>query len=225
MGDVMGEHHLPVSRTARYFTLGEIGPATREVWIVLHGYGQLAARFLRQFEPLAGGGRVIVAPEGLSRFYLETSLRGSHGDTVGATWMTREDRLADIADYVHYLDALQAAIFSRVERGAASLHVLGFSQGTATASRWTALGSGGAPPDRLTLWGGEVPPDLDLAVAAERWRGLRLALVVADGDEYITPKVLARDEARLRAHAIPYEVRRFAGGHTIDPAVLGELAR
>jgi predicted esterase len=224
MGDVMGEHHLPVSRTARYFTLGDLGPATREVWIVLHGYAQLAARFLRQFAPLADPARVVVAPEGLSRFYLETSLRGSHGDTVGATWMTREDRLADIADYVHYLDALHGAIFSRVQRGAASLHVLGFSQGTATASRWTAQGAGGVP-DRLTLWGGEVPPDLDLAAAAERWRRLRLALVVGDGDEYITPKILARDEERLRAHGIPYDVRRFAGGHIIDPGVLRELAR
>lgn len=224
MGDVIREHHLAVTRTARYFTLGDLGPATREVWVVLHGYAQLAARFLTQFEPVADPARVIVAPEGLSRFYLETSRRGSHGDLVGATWMTREDRLADIADYVHYLDALYAAIFARVERRGASLHVLGFSQGTATASRWTALGADGARPDRLILWGGEVPPDLDLAAAAERWRRLPMTLVVGDADEYITPKILARDEARLRDHGIAYEVRRFAGGHTIDPAVLRELA-
>jgi len=224
MGDVI-EHHLSVSRTARYFTLGEGGPATREVWIVLHGYGQLAGRFLRQFDSLAAKGkRLLVAPEGLSRFYLESSLQGSHGDKVGATWMTREDRLAEIADYVGYLDALQADLFSRRDRGAVSLSVLGFSQGTATASRWAALGAGAAP-DRLILWGGEVPPDLDLAAAAERLRRVRLSLVVGDADEYITPKILARDEARLREHGIPYQVRRFAGGHTIDADVLGEVTQ
>lgn len=222
MGDLIDEHHLSVSRSARYFTLGESGPATREVWIACHGYGQLAARFLRQLEPLAGGGRLLVAPEGLSRFYLETSLSGSHGDKVGATWMTREDRLAEIADYVRYLDALHAEIFSRLDRRAVSLHLLGFSQGTATAARWAALG---APrPDRLLLWGGEVPPDLDLAAASERLRGVRLSLVVGDRDRYITPKILARDEARLREHGIPCEVRRFDGGHEIDAAVLLELA-
>ena len=36
------EHHLEVSRTARYWVLGEGTAAPREVWFVLHGYGQLA---------------------------------------------------------------------------------------------------------------------------------------------------------------------------------------
>ena len=36
-----------------------------------------------------------MAPEGLSRFYLE----GFSGK-VGATWMTREDRLNDIDNYL-----------------------------------------------------------------------------------------------------------------------------
>jgi len=68
----MREHHLIVPRSARYFTLGELGPGTRDVWFVCHGYGQLAGRFLRQFEPLMDGTRFVVAPEGLSRFYLES---------------------------------------------------------------------------------------------------------------------------------------------------------
>ena len=42
----MQEHHLSVERTARYYTLGSLdGP--RDVWFVCHGYGQLAARFLK----------------------------------------------------------------------------------------------------------------------------------------------------------------------------------
>jgi len=61
------EHRITVSRSARYFTLGR---PDREVWFVLHGYGQLAARFLRHFEPLDDGTRLMVAPEALSRFYL-----------------------------------------------------------------------------------------------------------------------------------------------------------
>jgi len=89
-------------------------------------------------------------------------------------------------------------------------------------SRWAALG--GVRPDRMILWGGEVPPDLDLAAAAERLRRLRLILVVGDQDEYITDKVLARDEARLHEQEIPFETRRFHGGHELDAGVLRELA-
>src|SRR3989442_2506581 len=216
----MREHHLIVPRSARYFTLGELGPGTRDVWFVCHGYGQLAGRFLRQFEPLMDGTRFVVAPEGLSRFYLESG-RGRN-EQVGASWIAGEDRLSEIADYVRYLDALQAEIFRDVDRDAVRVHLLGFSQGTATVSRWTALGA--VRPERMILWGGEVPPDLDLAAAAERLRRVRIILVPGEEDQYITPKAVARDEARLREQGLSYEERRFSGGHELDVGVLRGLA-
>lgn len=212
----MTEHHLGVRRTARYFTLGPAAATAREVWIVLHGYGQLAARFLRAFAPLDDGTRCIVAPEGLSRFYAETG----RNDKIGASWMTREDRLAEIDDYVRYLDALSAEVM----RGAVvPVTVLGFSQGTATAARWLAQGNVRAA--RLILWGGEVPPDLDLAAARQRWEKTDVTLVVGSEDPYITPKVLSRDEQRLREHGISFRVEGFEGGHEIVPDVLGRVAK
>jgi len=134
---------------------------------------------------------------------------------------SRWHRLSEIDDYVRYLDALHAEVFARVARGAVTLHLLGYSQGAATACRWAARGA--ARVDRLILWAGEVPPDLDLAAAADRLRRLRLLFVLGRKDEYITPKVVAREEERLRSHGIPYEVRWFEGGHEIDPGVLQEL--
>ncbi len=210
----MPEHRLSVPRSARYVTQGnEAAPA--EVWFVLHGYGQLAARFIRQFAAIDEGTRLIVAPEALSRFYLE----GGGSDKIGASWMTREDRLTEIADYVRYLDALYVAVGAEtVQR----VVVLGFSQGTATAARWLAMGT--ARADRLILWGGEVPPDLDLAAAHPRWTETALLLVAGTADQYITPKVLARDEARLRTHGISYRVERFEGGHEIPTDVLTRVA-
>jgi predicted esterase len=53
---------------------------------------------------------------------------------------------------------------------------------------------------------------------------VRLLLVAGDEDPFITPKILARDEALLRDHGIPYTVQRFAGGHEIDAEVLRNLA-
>ena len=100
-------HHLSVPRTARYHVLGAMSQGLREIWIVCHGYGQLAARFLSWFAPLDDGTRLIVAPEALSRFYLDDRPGAIHTESrVGATWMTREDREHEITDYVRYLDVL-----------------------------------------------------------------------------------------------------------------------
>lgn len=205
----MEEHVLTTSRTARYFTLGPSERA-RELWFVCHGYGQLAARFLERFRPIEAEQRCIVAAEGLSRFYLSEHPAERR---VGASWMTREDRLHEIDDYVRYLDAVYDAIQPRT----ANVTALGFSQGTATACRWAALGS--ARIDRLILWAGEVPPDLDLKLL----RVPRLVLVYGTGDEFFTPKVVAANEARLREHGVPYELISFAGGHVIEADTLRRL--
>src|SRR5688500_9204944 len=89
----MEEHHITVRRTARYYTLGPVDGDVAEVWIVCHGFAQLAGRFMRHFTAIDDGTRLIVAPEALNRFYVE-AVPGVHGpdSKVGATWMTREDR-------------------------------------------------------------------------------------------------------------------------------------
>src|SRR5881396_879853 len=135
--ELLQEHHLTVSRTARYFTLGESPRGVEEVWFACHGYAQLAGRFLEKLRVLEDRKRYVVAPEGLSRFYLTESPAERR---VGASWMTREDRLHEIDDYVRYLDALYREVLGRVDGPAARVAALGFSQGTATVSRWAALG-------------------------------------------------------------------------------------
>jgi len=204
------EHRITVSRSARYFTLGR---PDREVWFVLHGYGQLAARFLRHFGPLDDGTRLIVAPEALSRFYLSEAPAERR---VGASWMTKEDRLAEIDDYVRYLDAIYKDVLRSVDRAKIHVTALGFSQGATTACRWTTVGA--SRLDRLIVWGGEVPSDVDLPRAA------RLILVHGSGDALFTPKVVAATEVRLREHGIPYDLVSFDGGHEIDAVVLKNLA-
>ena len=219
----MREHHITVSKTARYFTLGDASKSPRQVWFVCHGYGQLAARFLRHFEGLDDGQRLIVAPEALSRFYLDGTSPGSHVDRrVGATWMTREDRLGEINDYVNYLDALYAHICGRVNRADVEVHALGFSQGVATVCRWVATGS--ATVDHLTVWAGFVPPDLDLEASQERFQSLRLLVVAGTRDEYAAPEQVAEHEARLRSHRIACRLVTFDGGHHLDGDVLRQLA-
>lgn len=216
------EHHIEVARTARFATLGKAAAGTREVWFVLHGYQQLARRFIQYCSALDDGRTFVVAPEGLSRFYVEDA-GGAHGpdSAVGASWMTREDRELEIQDYVRYLDALHDHVFSSIERSSARLCVLGFSQGAATACRWLCLGKSAI--DRLVLWGGFWPGDVDLAAGRERLGRVRLDLVVGDADEFVPPSRVAEEEKRLTDAGIRYELSRFEGRHYLNRHLLREL--
>jgi predicted esterase len=211
------EHELAVRRTARYYTLGDAGPALREVWIACHGYGQLAARFARHFAGIANPHRLIVIPEALSRFYVDTAAR----EQVGASWMTREHRQSEIGDYVAYLDAVYAAAVGPAP-GDARLTAFGFSQGASTVSRWAALGHHAVA--RLVLWGGELPPDLDVAAAAARFGALDAVIVRGKQDQLVTAKTVAGIVSRFREHGVRHRVVEFEGGHEVDEQVLTALA-
>lgn len=214
----MTEHHLPVTRTARFVTLGPLDTPVTQLWFAFHGYGQLARAFADGLAVLDDGSRLLVVPEGLSRFYVE------HGaGRVGASWMTRDDREYEIADYVGYLDALHAHVTTQATRAAGcTLHLLGFSQGAATAARWAVRGS--PTPDQVILWGGDVPPDLDGERAIRRLAGARVVLVAGTRDRYVDTAALARQTAAFDRLAIPHVVHRFEGGHRLDDETLQRLA-
>jgi predicted esterase len=220
----IASHAIVVPRTARYYTLGPTHGFPRELWFVCHGYGQLASRFLRQFAPLDDGTRLVVAPEALSRFYLDPlpQRRNDPSPRVGATWMTREDRDAEIADYVNYLERLAIEIRHPLAGAAPRIVVLGFSQGTATVCRWLAASDMRA--DQLVLWGGAIPPELDLAAWSSRLHGAAITLVAGEQDELATPVAVTAEAERLSAAGVAFTLQRFPGGHTIDPSALVHLA-
>ena len=209
------EHHIQVPRTARYLTQGEIEGA-EEVWFVLHGYSMLAASFLGWFEAAVRSGRVLVAPEGLSRAYFE------HDGVrrVGASWMTKEDRDAEIEDYVRYLDLLADRVLAGLS-GGRRIQVHGFSQGTATACRWVAFGRHRV--DRLVLWGGGVPPDLPLVRHRAALTRAGLTIAIGTRDRQIDGGDIDAQMVRLAAAGITPAVHRFDGGHRVDGATLRAL--
>jgi predicted esterase len=216
------EVHLEVLRTARVALLEANGTpegaAVTEAWYLLHGYRQLARRLLRRFGPLAAPHRLVAAPEGLSRFYLDAPDRPHGGrDPVGASWMTREDRSVEIRDYLRYLDRTSVAL----EGGRAVLRtVLGFSQGAHTAARWAVMGR--SPPDRLVLWGAGFPSDLP-ADASTALRGVDIVLVRGDADGLRRSEEEERDEAWLAAEGLSWRAMTHPGGHEISPEVLSRL--
>lgn len=212
------EHHMIVQRTARYYTLGRDDGEASEVWFVLHGQGYLAGTFIEAFRSLDDGDRLIVAPEGLSRFY-----RNPLSKSVGASWMTAEDRLNEIRDYVEYIDTLVTHILDRSTADTLRVILLGFSQGGAAAARSATYGS--RRPDHLIIWGSDVPPDLKMDVLKERIdQGMRLSMVVGRSDEYFTSAIVQSQQQMLERERVPHRWIEFDGGHVIETETVLSLA-
>ncbi|HEX8505001.1 MAG TPA: phospholipase [Hymenobacter sp.] len=215
----MAEHHLAVTRTARYQQLGELSANTRRVWFVCHGYGQLAAYFSRHFAFLtaADPATVVIAPEGLSRFYLS-----GNGGRVGASWMTSDNRLAEIEDHIGFLNQLANKIFAECPADV-QVTVLGFSQGTATVGRWLARAS--FRPAHLILWAGGFPTDIDPVAAQRLLHALPITLVIGTEDEYISTAQVAEQQLSLRQQGANATLVTFAGKHELNRAVLEQLSQ
>jgi predicted esterase len=216
------EHHLTVKRTARYCTLGDAPAGATDVWIVCHGFAQLARTFLEEFRVISRPGRRIVAPEALNRFYLNREGgRTGASARVGATWMTREDRLAEIDDYVRYLDDLHREVVGA--NAGVRVTALGFSQGTATVARWLVLGS--VRIDRAILWAGLLPPEIDPASPARsRLASADLHFVRGTRDEMVDAEQFRAQRELLDRAGVHCSVLEFDGGHCLDRATLERMA-
>ncbi|MBL4704433.1 MAG: hypothetical protein JKY54_07920 [Flavobacteriales bacterium] len=209
----MEKHKIDITTSARYFTLGDPeNEEIEEIWFVLHGYGQLANYFLKRFEVLDNGKRLIVAPEGLNRFYWN----GFSGRVV-ASWMTKEDREVDIINYVHYLDAIYNEL---VGDRKVKIRLLGFSQGTATACRWALLGK--SKFSELILWAGAFPDDIDYFENVDFFNQLDIKFVVGQQDQFYTEDQILGHKKSMEAKGVKFELIEFEGDHNIfDAPLLG----
>lgn len=208
--------NISVQKTARYFVWGQPSAKINSVWFVLHGYSQLAEDFIKIFEPIKNENILVIAPEALNKFYV----KGFSGK-VGSAWMTKEDRENEIKDYVNYLDSVYEDVISFGLLTKAKIIVLGFSQGTAAACRWISKGKSKA--DRLILWGGGVPPDVDLELSKELFNSIQLTIVVGEKDEFISAEQVEKEEQRLKKNNIKYSLILFEGKHVIKREILLKL--
>lgn len=216
----MDEKHIRFNFKARYFTAGTLDATTRQVWIVLHGYGQLAQYFLKKFEPLTAQNIFIIAPEGLSRFYLsELTSTGRPDNKVGATWMTREDRQTDIDNYIHYLDT----VYTHVLAGnTVPVTLFGFSQGCATVCRWAI--DGHPVFHRLILWAGLFPPDMDFEKGHDILSAKENYMIIGDQDPFLTPERMEEfDQLAAKLNIQPTKLT-FSGKHELNLELMQQFA-
>lgn len=205
----MKENHIIINKTARFFTLGELSTKTKHVWMVLHGFGYDVQKFLSQFEPLLKEEIFIIAPEALNRFYL----KGTAG-LVGATWMTKEDRLNEIKDYIHYLDDVYEHF--ELDRFSGSIHVLGFSQGASTASRW--INSTEHRIDTLIVYAGEVAPELFPLQPNSGLKRTKNVFICGTEDEFFNAEIISKMKDMYRD--MNFTEIEFEGKHIINTDVL-----
>jgi predicted esterase len=201
---MLKENHIIIQKTARYYTLGEMNAQTESVWIVLHGFMQNGKSFIKQFEPLLNAKTLIIAPEGLNRFYVDDK-----GAKVGVTWMTREDRLNEIKDYINYLDEVYKAFNLNEFRG--KITALGYSQGASTVTRWV-----NASPyrfDQCIVFAGEVAPELLPLQANSGLRRSKNFLIYGARDEFITPEALSK--AKSVYNELHFTEIEFDGVHQL----------
>ena len=207
------EEHIKVEKTFRYFSYGNPKKA-KYLWVILHGYGQLPAFFIRKFHSLNPDEHFVIAPEGMHRFYLE----GTSG-RVGASWMTKESRLTDIEDNNRFLNALSKHILSNYNFDKKIL--LGFSQGGATACRWHEMGNFKA--SIFILWASVFPPDLELPKKNNAFINSKNIFVIGDDDPYYNKEKIQEVKADLTNSNINFSSLEYKGGHNINTEALEKL--
>ena len=202
-------HSFKASKTYRFFRIPSEN-SSKNLLVTLHGYGQLAAFFIKKFNACSNN-YTILAPEGPHRFY-----KNGYSGRVGASWMTKEAREDDIKDNINWLtewlkDHLKENKYDKII-------LLGFSQGGATAARWYYNNPNLF--DQLILWASVFPPDISKPKIKLPNNNL---YVVGKNDEFIN------DEMRLNEvkfyQNIGFDTHVYDGNHDIDPFVIQQILK
>ncbi len=203
------ENNFTFSKTFRFETINEDKQPTKIIY-ALHGYGQLAKYFIRKFDAI-NEDYLIVAPEGMHRFYLN----GSSGK-VGASWMTKEARETDIKDNIEWLNALDTELSERYNIKERVL--VGFSQGGATAIRWkmNAL----QPFDKTIIWASDFPPDMEPKMEQLKG-GKENYFVIGNEDEYFNEE--QQNKLISLYKSVDFKISTYIGRHNIELPILLQL--
>jgi predicted esterase len=134
--------------------------------------------------------------------------------------MTSYNRETSISNNHRFLNRIMEDLLLQFS-GSPRVHLLGFSQGAATGTRWASQWSGRL--DSLVLWGGGFAHDLQLNLAKEKFANTEVLLVHGAQDELINEESKQRQEALLLELGKPLNLLTFEGGHEINPTVLEKI--
>lgn len=219
---------LQISTT--YENLGELTEKTENIWLVCHGYGQLAKYFIRRFDILDLEKNYVIAPQGLSKFYID----GNYGK-VGASWLTKENREMDLQNALTYLrfiyenevaELLQTPLQIALQNNKNNynklkINLLGFSQGAAMISRWAVACQ--IPFDKLVIWGGRFPDEIQKEQLNFVKPSAEIILVIGDKDEFYQQTYIDEETTKLTKLIKTPQLIIFDGTHEVRRDVLQQL--
>ncbi|MFT4754674.1 MAG: putative esterase [Salibacteraceae bacterium] len=203
------EHTLTVNTTARYHTLGKIHKDVKALWFVFHGYGMRCDQFIKEFDCIADSKTLIVAPEGLHRFYS----RGFKGE-ICSSWMTSDLRNYDIINNRDFLNGVLKGVFDKGLPKDVQIGVLGFSQGAPTAIRWAM--SLDVIISELVVWGSNVPDDVVNNIKTlKKLNESNVKLIIGSKDEYLPEEKVDELIMDLHDKGVDYDFHSFEGKHEL----------
>lgn len=213
----MEKKKISVSKTARYFQAGSISNKTKNIWFVFHGYGMLGEFFIKKFESLVDSETIIIAPEAMSRFYLNNKY-----ERVGASWITKVDKDDDIIDNSNFLNQLYNNLISQIGHEQINLNILGFSQGGSTACRWALNEKFNI--NSICFWGSDIPKECLTEKYRNRWNTMKISIIIGKKDTLIPLEYREKFRDLINDYELNYSLVEYDGDHRIIEDVLIDYA-
>ncbi len=206
------EKKIQVSKSAFYYTNGQLTEDTRYVWLVCHGYAQRADHIIKKFDMLNSDIHHVVSIEGLSKFYW----KGVTGDVV-SSWMTKKNRIEEIEDYSNYLSSILQTLKEKANSDCKFIG-FGFSQGSATIFRWVHRHQPAL--DHIVSYAGWIPEDIDFLSLETYLSDITVTHLIGDKDEYLNPEREKQLILIAKKNNMAVNFLKFVGNHSIDREVL-----
>lgn len=205
------EKEVSYTATNTYSLLNNLSEKTKNVWIVFHGMGYLSKYFLKYFEKLNADENFIIAPQAPSKYYQDKNFKN-----VGASWLTRENTVAETKNILNYIDA----VFEKELSGnLPNLFVMGYSQGVSIALRWVA--SRKIQCNKLILHSGGIPKELISTDFQFLQPSSNVVFLYGNRDPFITEERKKQENLRARElflNRLSIEV--FDGVHEVNQGFL-----
>ncbi|WP_298757199.1 esterase [uncultured Psychroserpens sp.] len=206
------EKEISYTITNSYSTLNELTSSTKNIWFVCHGMGYLSRYFLKYFKVLNANENYIIAPQAQSKYYIPPKFKH-----VGASWLTRENTIAETKNVMTYFDSIFENEHIPEEK---KLIILGYSQGVSVAMRYLAkrqlqcsqliLHSGGIPIEL-------VPTDFDYFTGKTK-------LIYGTNDEFLNEERIQQERSKAeKLFGNNLDIIAFEGIHEVNTKLISSL--
>ena len=206
------EKEISYTNTNTYSTLNTLTASTKNVWLVFHGIGYLSKYFLKYFKHLNADENYIIAPQAPSKYYLNSEYKH-----VGASWLTKENTVAETENILNYFDMVLEAENIPADK---NLIVLGYSQGVSIAMRYVARRK--LSCNQLVLLSGGIPKEL--VPEDFKFLNAKVSLIYGDKDAYLNEERIASETKNaIELFGDHFKTVVFDGGHEVHVDLINSL--